>query len=73
MKFSDKQNTGAHRGGDSDRPRVLQFGSGRNAVMVRPEESDNCFARWLWRQQLAPGDDCFRQGGSPQVPQYHEV
>jgi ribose transport system permease protein len=59
---------------------ALGFGIGvysvrwtRNAVMVRPQESDDCFARWLRRQQLAPSDDRFGQARSPQVPQHHEL
>ena len=48
-------------------------GSCRDAIMVRTEEGDDRLSRWLWRQQLAPDHDGFRQGGSPKVPQYHRL
>ena len=40
--------------------RLLSASAGANAVLVRPQKGVACFARRLWRQQLASSRDVFR-------------
>ncbi len=67
MKYSIRRNCRSPRQRDHG-PWVLDPGQGRSAVLVRPQEGITGLAGWLWRQQLASGDDSLRQAEALKCP-----